>query len=188
MIRDGGKGGRTVTGLVFEKGVGLEKIIGRIPDYRVIPGEKSGRTVQYREQPVARILGKHEFYAFLEEHGIDAKRHVSRRLLPDDALFNLRTRVLHIIEAKYQETSGSVDEKLQTCDFKRKQYLKLTQSLLIRLEYVYVLNDWFRRPEYRDVLEYIATMQCHYVFNSLPLESLGLPLPPEPRLPGIGNP
>jgi hypothetical protein len=42
--------------------------------------------------------------------------------------------------------AGSVDEKLQTCDFKRKQYLKLVQPLGIKVEYVYVLNDWFKQP------------------------------------------
>ena len=36
---------------------------------------------------------------------------------------------LFIIEVKYQQVEGSVDEKLQTCDFKRKQYLKLVVGL-----------------------------------------------------------
>ena len=42
---------------------------------------------------------------------------------------------LFIIEVKYQQLAGSVDEKLQTCDFKRKQYLKLVNYLGLKVEY-----------------------------------------------------
>ena len=76
---------------------------------------------------------------------------------------------------KYQQVAGSVDEKLQTCDFKRKQYLKLVSSLGLKVEYVYVLNDWFAHPSYQDVLDYIHSVNCHYQFNALPLAWLGLP-------------
>ena len=82
---------------------------------------------------------------------------------------------LFIIEVKYQHVAGSVDEKLQTCDFKRKQYQKLVRPLDLKVEYVYVLSDWFRKLEYKDVLEYIESVNCHYRFNTLPLAWLGLP-------------
>jgi hypothetical protein len=52
-----------------------------------------------------------------------------------------RSKTLFIIEVKYQQVAGSVDEKLQTCDFKRKQYLKLVRSLELKVEYVYVLSN-----------------------------------------------
>jgi len=74
-------------------------------------------------------------------------------LLPDDALLVIVRETLFIIEVKYQQVEGSVDEKLQTCDFKCKQYLKLVGSLGLKVEYVYVLNDWFRNPRYKDVLD-----------------------------------
>lgn len=76
---------------------------------------------------------------------------------------------------KYQQGHGSVDEKLQTCDFKKKQYLKLVQPLGIKVEYVYLLNDWFENPSYKDVLDYIRSVDCHYTFNALPLSWFGLP-------------
>ncbi|MDR1429012.1 MAG: hypothetical protein LBI85_01870 [Spirochaetaceae bacterium] len=41
--------------------------------------------------------------------------------------------------------AGFVDEKLQTCDFKRKQYLKLVQSLELKVEYVYAWLGWVYR-------------------------------------------
>ena len=95
--------------------------------------------------------------------------------MPDNGLFIIVRNTLFIIEIKFQNVRGSVDEKLQTCDFKRKQYSKLVQDLDWRVEYIYVLNDWYQHPSYRDTLDYIHSMNCHYRFNSIPLDWLGLP-------------
>jgi hypothetical protein len=111
----------------------------------------------------------------LEEEGVNWKAIISKKLLPDDALLVIVRETLFIIEVKYQQVAGSVDEKLQTCDFKRKQYLKLVSGLGLKVEYVYVLNDWFKHPSYKDVLDYIHSVNCHYQFNTLPLAWLGLP-------------
>ena len=88
-----------------------------------------------------------------------------------------RSDTLYIIECKYQQSPGSVDEKLQTCDFKRKQYRKLLAPLNIDVEYMYLLSDWFRNSKYKDTLDYIISMNCFYYFEYIPLEKLGLPVP-----------
>jgi len=111
----------------------------------------------------------------LDESNIEWTKIISKKLLPDDALLVIVRETLFIIEVKYQQVAGSVDEKLQTCDFKRKQYVKLVASLGLKVEYVYVLNDWFNTPSYKDVLDYINSVNCHYKFNELPLAWLGLP-------------
>ena len=129
-----------------------------------------------KKKLVARCFRKHEFYKFLEENNVNWKKIISRKLLPDDAMLVIVRDTLFIIEVKYQQVAGSVDEKLQTCDFKRKQYLKLVTPLDLRVEYVYVLSDWFKKAEYKDVLDYIQCVNCHYKFNELPLTWLGLPL------------
>ena len=82
---------------------------------------------------------------------------------------------LFIIEVNCQQVAGFVDEKLQPFDFKSKQYLKLVSPLELKVEYVYILNDWFRKHQYKDVLDYIHSVNCHYKFNELPLAWLGLP-------------
>ena len=126
---------------------------------------------------LAYCFKKRELYRFLEQESycIDWKKYLSKRLEPDNALFVIVRDTLFIIEIKFQQVPGSVDEKLQTCDFKRKQYSKLVRDLNWRVEYVYVLNDWFRKPEYKDTLDYIHAMNCHYLFNEIPLKWLGLP-------------
>ena len=84
---------------------------------------------------------------------------------------------MFIIEVKSQVVAGSVDEKLQTCDFKKKQYQKLLSKLNIEVEYVYILSEWFRNKRYKDVLDYIQSVRCQYYFNYIPLQKLGLPVP-----------
>jgi hypothetical protein len=176
MKTGGTGGGSTLTGLNFENRVDFQQLIGAIPGYnlRKVPG-KAGKGIFFEDKLVARCFRKYDFYEFLSESGIHWETVLSKRLLPDDALLVIVRETLYIIEVKYQQVGGSVDEKLQTCDFKRKQYLKLVQPLGLMVEYVYVLNDWFKKPEYNDVLNYINSVNCHYKFNELPLSWLGLP-------------
>ena len=176
-MKKGGVGGaNTLTGLNFETKVDFLSLLEDIPGYKTdkIPG-RSGSEVYFKNKLVARCFKKHDFYKFLSECGINWKKVLSKKLLPDDALLVIVRETLFIIEVKYQQVQGSVDEKLQTCDFKRKQYLKLVAPLGLKVEYVYVLNDWFKKPEYKDVLNYIHSVNCHYKFNELPLAWLGLP-------------
>ena len=176
MKERGFGGGNTLTGLNFEREVDFQELLAAKPVYelKTIPS-KAGRGVFFKGQLVARCFRKNDFYIFLDEEHVNWKSILSKKLLPDDALLVIVRETLFIIEVKYQQVEGSVDEKLQTCDFKRKQYLKLVTPLGLKVEYVYVLNDWFKVPKYKDVLDYIQSVNCHYKFGSLPLAWLGLP-------------
>ncbi|MFA5093327.1 MAG: hypothetical protein WC543_05245 [Candidatus Omnitrophota bacterium] len=174
MIK-GGKGGSktTFSGLRFESRVEMKKLLASLPGYEI-----SGDTVYFQGGRVAEFYGKHKLYKnLLERNKIDYPNLVSKKLLPDEAILVFTGRVLFIIEIKFQEVAGSVDEKLQTCDFKLRQYRKLFAPLGIAVEYVYILNDWFKNEQYKDVLEYVKSVGCHYFFYELPLDFLGLPLP-----------
>ena len=176
MIEGGIGGANTGTGLEFERNADFKTLILEQADYSIRKCEgEAGEGVFYQGKKVARCFKKHDFYTFLEEFGINWEEIISKKLLPDDALLVIVRETLFIIEVKYQQVAGSVDEKLQTCDFKRKQYLKLVSKLELKVEYVYVLNDWFKHDSYRDVLAYINSVNCHYKFNKLPLAWLGLP-------------
>jgi hypothetical protein len=122
---------------------------------------------------VGQLCEKNKIYKhILEPQGIDYKMIISKRLLPDEAI--LVGDTMYIIEKKFQSGSGSVDEKLQTCDFKKKQYTKLLSTVGLEVEYIYFLNDWFLRAEYEDVKAYILEVGCSYYFDELPLEAIGL--------------
>lgn len=173
MIKNGKGGGNTKTGLIFEGETDLATFLSKQPSYSVDDG-----VVYYEGKKVARIFKKYGFYKLLAEKGVDWKKIISKRLLPDDSIYVIINNTLFIIECKYQQVNGSVDEKLQTCDFKRKEYQKLMAPLNIEVEYIYLLAEWFRNDKYKDVLDYIISVNCHYYFEYIPLAKLGLPVPP----------
>jgi hypothetical protein len=172
MIK-GGTGGKNplINGLEFEKRMDLASRFARVPGYQVING-----AVFFKGKKVAEIYKKYKLYKnFLEPRGVNARTIFSKLLLPDDAIYIFSSQTLFIIEQKYQAGSGSVDEKLQTCDFKIKQYKKLLTPLGVKVRYAYVLCDWFNVPANRDVFKYIQDVGCDYFFEILPLDFLGLP-------------
>ena len=112
-------------------------------------------------------LTKHNLYRFLKEKNIDYKEIISKKLLPDEAYYNEEEKTLYIYEKKFQQTPGSTDEKPQTCSFKIFQFRKIGKVIgAERVFYTYIFNDWFKKPEYRDMLEYIKSVDgCDYVFE-----------------------
>lgn len=94
---------------------------------------------------------------------------LTRELNPDEAYYDPEKRTLDIIEKKSQKGGGSADEKIQTCDFKIKQYRKVAKYLNVppeNVHYIYILDKWFdleNNARYEDVLEYIKTVEgCDY--------------------------
>ena len=175
MIKNGKGGGNTRTGLIFEGKTDLSTFLGKQPHYKVVKND-----VYFDEEKVAEVYKKHAFYKiFLQKLNIDWTRYISKQLLPDDSIFVLLNNKLFIIECKHQQVAGSVDEKLQTCDFKKKQYKKLMAPANIDVEYIYLLDNWFKDKKYKDVLDYIHSVGCDYYFEYIPLNRLGLPVPPE---------
>ena len=172
MVKDSGGGANTKTGLVFEGKVDLSTFLEQQKGYTI-----SEDKVLFNGETVARVFKKHGFYKFLNEYGINWKDYISKQLLPDDSIYVIINNTMHIIECKFQQVPGSVDEKLQTCDFKKKQYQKLLSQANIEVEYIYLLSNWFRDPSYKDVLDYILSVRCKYYFEYVPLAILGLPIP-----------
>lgn len=174
MIK-GGKGGANtnISGLKFEQKIDVKTAFQRLSGYEV-----RGDDVYFENEKVAELCGKNSLYKkFLSKYGINWEEILVKKLLPDEAIFVLHNNTIFIIEKKFQHGSGSVDEKLQTCQFKLIQYRKLLSKANIRVEYGYVLNDWFNQPRYKDVLDYIKSTNCFYYFEELPFTFLGLPSP-----------
>jgi hypothetical protein len=131
----------TTTGLVFEK--------------------------QVKAQANGIEVSKHELYRFLNRKGIEWQSFLSRKLLPDECYWDEETKTLSVFEKKYQQISGSADEKLQTCAFKIWEFSKIGEALGARkVTYTYILSSWFAQPKYKDVLDYIRTVPgCDYILK-----------------------
>lgn len=129
--------------------------------------------VYRNNQPIGMSVPKRRLYTmFLEPNGIDYRRINSKQWQPDECYINFEHKIAFIIEKKFQNKSGSVDEKIQGCHFKKREYEKLFKPLGFSVEYLYVFNDWFHDKSYKDTLDYIIAMGCHYYFNEIPLAFL----------------
>lgn len=165
-----GGGARTnANGLLFEQTTSLDAAL-EGAGYRVVFHD-----VYDGDRRIGLSVQKNSIYThFLEPNGINYANYNSKRWLPDECFINLDDRVAYIIEKKFQNTEGSVDEKLPGCHFKKIEYEKLFSPLNFKVEYLYVFNNWFLQDKYRDTLEYIEMMGCRYFFNYIPLDFLGL--------------
>lgn len=169
MIK-GGKGGArtTETGLKFEKDTSLAEALSHA-GYTIKESE-----IFLDEKLTGLLLGQHKLYRFLDDSEVDWQNIISKKLLPDEAVLSYSAKRLTVVEKKWQQTQGSVDEKLQTCGFKLRQYNRLFSPIGVEVKFVYLLSDWFTHPSYADVLEYIKEVGADYHFKSLPLELLDL--------------
>lgn len=126
----------------------------------------------------ASRYSKHKLYNMLcVELGIKWKDILSKKLLPDDAILVHETNTIYIVEKKYQKSSGSNDEKIQTAPYKIRQYNRLFKGTNIKVNFCYVLSDWFKlenNPSYEDMLTYLDDHKVKYYYNELPLNHIGL--------------
>lgn len=109
---------------------------------------------------------KHSLYSYMKSKGLNWEDYISRRILPDEAYLDYENDELRIYEKKFQKVNGSADEKPQTCGFKILQFKKIAKALGVsKTTYTYILSDWFKQPMYKDMLEYIKSVDgCDYYF------------------------
>ena len=166
----GGGSKTNITGLKFERDTSLDDALKKA-GYVI----KNNVVYDKDKNMIGLSIPKNDLYRnFLEKEKIDYKKYNSKKWLPDEAFLNFEKKTIFIIEKKYQQTSGSVDEKLPNCDFKKAEYIKLFKPLKIKVKFIYVFNDWFKNKQYKDVLEYILKVGCEYYFNYIPFEVLGI--------------
>ena len=75
---------------------------------------------------------------------------------PDECVIDDVNKVIFILEKKFQQTSGSVCEKIQTAGMKRWQYSRIFPDY--NIVYIYCLSDWFK-DNCKAELEYLAYLK-----------------------------
>ncbi len=78
----------------------------------------------------------------------------SAKIYPDAFIINFSRKTLYIFEKKWQQSSGSVDEKIQTGPFKLEMFQKLLKQFGVKVEYNYVLSDYYKNKKFRNVKDY----------------------------------
>lgn len=171
MKKNSNKGNSTITGLKFEKNINLNDSL--LKEGYTINNDNVEK-IYLNDELIGYSLQKNSLYKWLVNQGINWKTLISKKLLPDDCFYNVKTNTIYILEKKYQQTTGSVDEKPQTCGFKLYEYNKLLGNIIPNIKYCYIFSDWFKKDEYKDMLEYIHQSNCEYFFGEIPLNYLGL--------------
>ena len=62
---------------------------------------------------------------------------------PDESYIDTESKIIFIIEKKFQQTTGSTCEKIQTPDFKIWHYSRTFPDY--NIIYIYCLSDWFKK-------------------------------------------
>lgn len=82
---------------------------------------------------------------------------------PDECYIDQETKTMFIIEKKFQQTSGSVCEKIQTPDFKIWQYKRTFPKH--NIVYVYCLSEWFKK-NCKAEMEYLDYKNIPYFWGN----------------------
>lgn len=155
-----------LNGKTFEISNNIPKILNI--KRHIIPFSKNPHDVYYRfrnKRDIYKIFKNESLYRYMKRIG---QYNRSYRLNhPDEAILNEYNRTLVLIEKKCQMVSGSVDEKIGLGHVKLLNFNKMYKNYDIT--YIYLLNEWYRKPKYRLEQEYYENFSnIHLLFNTDP--------------------
>jgi hypothetical protein len=162
----------TNSGLIFEEKSNLRKELSKNPELKIV-----GDIVYHKSSNIKLgiMVEKSKFVRYLKSVGVNYSDFVEKKKLPDSAIIILDNEgnptSLIIIENKFQKTSGSADEKITTGPYKRKYYLKIVRDLQIKVDFIYIFNDWFKKG-YKDELDYLKEENIQCYFNEIPINKI----------------
>lgn len=143
--------------------------------------KKSQRGFEIRyndsQELIGRVMPKSRFYDFLDELNIDWQDVNSKQWQPDDVFINELNRTVYIIEKKWQENDGSVDEKLFGFGNKRRLYQRLLDTLEnpYTISFVFIGNsDFWNKDKYRDTFEMLRGDGVKIMLDEYDLTFFGL--------------
>ena len=127
-----------------KNGLPYENLTDLNTEYRIISKNKHCQTITFNEHPDSRFIQTKQAGLFKTmDHEVNTKipkGHGCKR--PDEAYIRENGKVMYIIEKKFQQTGGSVCEKIQTPHMKLWQYRRTFPKYTI--VYIYSLSDWFK--------------------------------------------
>jgi hypothetical protein len=118
--------------------------------------------VEIDSKPFIKVIkGELKFYMmYINKFNIDSEK----SLQPDECYIDEENKTINIIEKKFQQSSGSVDEKIQTGDFKRWFYKEQYPEYTIK--YCYCLSDWFKQKRYNPEFRYLKNHNIKVFYGS----------------------
>ena len=138
----GGSGGsNTRTGIIWEDANSIAQALSRAIDGLELNPEvgaifENGK-LRYS------CFTRSEFWQFLLENGFtyndknkpnpgvffEGTEIWSARLYPDEVIYDVQEKIIYIFEKKYQQSEGSVDEKLRTIPYRNSYFRKVLSQI-----------------------------------------------------------
>lgn len=131
-------------------------------NYIVLEKSKYNASVEFRKNETFIKVNKRGLFHYMKNKMDSTIKHAHGCKQPDECYVNERSKVIFIIEKKFQQTPGSTCEKIQTVDFKLFQYKCLFPNY--KVVYIYCLSNWFKTNCIRE-LEYLNFMKVPYFFG-----------------------
>ncbi len=137
-----GAGGKktNINGLSYEEFTNLNKY------YDVMKEEKYCKVIKFKNYDNIYIsTDKSNLFKYMLLHN-KLKNNIKNGhgcKNPDECYIDNIYSNIFIIEKKFQQSKGSVCEKIQTIDFKLWQYQRLFPSF--NIIYIYCLSEWFKK-------------------------------------------
>ena len=183
--KNGGGSKTTINGLKFERDTDFSELVDSLPNYRVEEiGFEDKKVTKgfnvYRigeENPIGKIMPQYRFYDFLK--GLKIKNTNSKQWKPDEVFINFENHTVYIVEKKWQESEGSVDEKLLGFGNKRRIYQRLLDSVQesepFSVQFIFVGNkSFFGQDKYRDTFEMLRGDGIKIMLDEYDMSFFGL--------------
>lgn len=193
--KNGGGANTNKNGLGFEELTSLAdhfkndlSIRYRLTDYQIKPQYKLNGSKDYKfavydkikHKQIGVITKQMQFYNVLYQlYGI--KNNNVKNWKPDEAFFNTDKKTLFIVEKKYQNRAGSVDEKIFGFNAKRILYQNLFNTQMkepvIPVEFIALFNSswWLYGPQnYHDYFDTLRNDGIKIMFDKYDDWFLGL--------------
>jgi len=130
-----GGAGTNKTGLTYEARTDL------VTNYSVVKTAASFKIIKFAgSDKLFTTTSKAGLFKTIAPSPNVVKAHGCKQ--PDECYIDYGKRTIFILEKKFQQCSGSVCEKIQTADFKRRHYRKTFPDY--KVEYFYCLSDWYK--------------------------------------------
>tara|TARA_B100001059_G_scaffold55010_3_gene49631 strand:+ start:14764 stop:15432 length:669 start_codon:yes stop_codon:yes gene_type:complete len=111
--------------------------------YDIIEKHAHGNTIKFKDTEPLFIATKQGSFIKLMDNELDKTvdmAHGCKR--PDECYIDKKNKRIFIIEKKFQQSPGSVCEKIQSPSFKIWQYGRMFPEF--KIVYIYCLSDWFK--------------------------------------------
>lgn len=141
VITRGQKAGGKKTNL---HGLSYEKMTDLVEKLQVVKKIKHGKMISFEGSEKQFLMTKQSsFFKCMSKHCDTKIKKAHGCKNPDECYVDLESKIIFIIEKKFQQTSGSVCEKIQTPDFKIWQYSRTFPDF--EIVYIYCLSRWFEK-------------------------------------------